>query len=199
MKTAIRFFRLAVLFCFFSDPNRARAAITSGSASIAVANSVTIGKSNSTGFNPTQAGQAYSTGVQFTSIGSGAGAFNEVYAVSGTIAANTNTSFALYGSLVDMLGFTINFVRIKGITVELLTDTTASSITFAGGASNPFLGPLGGTTPTETIANGGVWSNARSDATGWPVNSSTALNIKLVNNDVSNVATYRITLIGATS
>ncbi len=171
-------------------------AINEGRFEVGVTISSSIARTK-TGFRATSSGQGYGSSVALTSIGNGASAFDELYQAVRALAANTSETLDLNGSLVNDLGDTINFARIKTITLELLTDTNSTSITAGNAATNPFVGPLGGTTPTETITNGGFWSNGRKDATGWTVTNNSSDNFKIVNNDASNIATYRITLSGA--
>lgn len=147
--------------------------------------------------NPLRADQSYSSKARFTAIGASANQFSELYSAIRTLAGGANETLDLYGSLTNQLGETINFARVKVIVVELLTTTAASSITVGNAASNVFTGPLGGTTPTVTIANGGGMAFWRSDATGWTVTNSSTDNLKVLNNDGAVVATYRITLIGS--
>lgn len=172
-------------------------AIASGNASVTLSNRHSINKANSGSLNATAVEQNYSTTNQFTSIGAGALAFNEIYCAVRTLAGGASETLDLYGGLTNEIGDTINFARIKSISIELLTTTTASSITVGNAASNPWTGPLGGTTPTITIRNGGFFAASCSDATGFTVTNASADSLKVLNNDGSNTATYRLTLIGA--
>jgi hypothetical protein len=144
------------------------------------------------------------TNVPYSSVGAGANQFSEIYCAVRTLSASSNETLNLYGSLTDPFGNTISFARVKSITFELLTTSTgasanASSITWEGGVSDPWVGPLGGTTPTVNVLSGGYSAFATPGATGWVVTSGSVENIKVVNNDSGNAATYRITVIGSTT
>lgn len=174
-------------------------AITTASGSFALATSFKVVKAN-TSLNPTNSSQSFNTVLSFTSAGAGAGAFNEQYVAVRTLAGGATETLDLYGSLTNLVSETINFARIKYIGIELLTTTTATSITVGNAASNGFVGPFGAATHTITIRNGGFWGVGCADATGLgTVTNSSTDNLKIANNDGSNTATYRITLIGATS
>ncbi len=52
----------------------------------------------------------------------------------------------------------IAFTKIKAFQILPLTvGDSGDDLTFSGGASNPWVGPLGGTAPTYTIKAGGSW------------------------------------------
>jgi hypothetical protein len=172
-------------------------AISSGGGSVIVSTGYNIARDRTSPLNPVKVEDGFNTAVLFSSIGSGAAAFNEIYCDIRTLAISTSETLDLYGSLLNPLGETINFARIKCIVVELLTTTAAASITVGNAASNPWLGPLGGTTPTMQVRNGGAWASTCSDATGWPVANGSTDNLKILNDSASAVATYRLTLIGA--
>jgi hypothetical protein len=174
-------------------------AITQGQVSISLSSKVSIGKSR-TPLNATTDDQSYNTTLSMGSIGAGSGAFDQVYTDVRTLAGGASETLDLYGSLVNAFNETINFARIKSISVELLTTTLATSITVGNAASDPWTGPLGGTTPTVTIRNGGFFAVGCTDATGiGTVTNASADKLKILNNDGAVTATYRITIIGATT
>ncbi len=174
-------------------------AITGGGCGVVVATSTTISKTK-TGFNPTVSQQSYKSSVDYTSIGNGANAFDQLYQALRTINANTSETLDLYGSLVNDLNETINFVRIKSILIEMMNAAVNSStgILVGNSTNTQFNGPISAN-GTESVVKGGIYFNGRSDATGWPVVNSSSDLLKIANADNTNAATYRITLIGATS
>ncbi len=172
-------------------------AITSGSAQVTIGVGYDISKAL-TGRNPVRSQQQRNSSVKFTSIGNGVGAFDQVYDAVRTLGNAANETLDLSGSLVNDFGETVTFVRIKSLTIQL-DSGGATSITVGNTATNPFFGPLSGSnTVAETIRAGGHWSNGGGDATGWNVANNSSDNLKILNNDTNN-ASYRITVIGATS
>ncbi len=173
-------------------------AITGGQAGITIVNKVNVEKAV-TSLNPTTSQQGYQTALAMNTIGAGAGAFDQAYTAVRTLVGAASEDLDLYGGLTNVFGETINFVRIKAISIELLATTAASSITVGAAASHAWLGPLGGTTPTITIRNGGFYATGCTDATGFPVANGTTDVLKINNDDAAITATYRITLVGSTS
>ena len=66
------------------------------------------------------------------------------YDLTALTSASTNTGNA-------------TFAKIKVMGIYNNETTAGHDITVSGGASNPFVGPLGGTTPTYTIKAGTAW------------------------------------------
>jgi hypothetical protein len=136
------------------------------------------------------------------------GGADEVYHSLLSISASGNVTINLQ-SFTDIAGqATISLARIKGFRIHLLgandaaPDGTAgnacSSITVGGGASNPNVLNMAGTTPTITINNGSVLHYQDGSASGITVDSS-HLNLKIVNNDSGVAAKVLITVIGGTA
>jgi hypothetical protein len=153
-----------------------------------------------TGVSPNVGQQAsFTTSISYVNgANAAANQCDLLYVVTGTIAASGNTVLALNGSATDFFGLTINMLRVKAMYVALTTATSATSIQ-VGGGSNPMINYLSGTTPTVNVRNGGVMLLGCLDTTGWPVTASTGMNVKLLNNDGANVATYNCAFIGASA
>lgn len=98
-------------------------------------------------------------------------------------------------ALVGPLGEAINFARVKAIII-LPDPTNVSDIVLAGGATNPFLGPLGGTTPSLTAPPNAQISLVNPTAAGWAVASGNA-NLKLSNDGGSAAVTGKLIIVGA--
>ncbi len=179
--------------------------ISSGLYSISANIGFTINKTN-VSLNDTGSSQGFGTSVQRSAIGTGANNFNEGYCAVRTLNANTSETLDLSGSLVNLLGETIAFARVYGLSIELLNTAqggntaTSTSIAIGNANSNQFQGPLSANS-TETVKNGGVWINALSqvEGTGWNVANNSSDNLKITNLDASNIAVYRIFIPGATS
>lgn len=104
-------------------------------------------------------------------------------------------------TLVDLFNQPAIFARIKSVTLILLDAADGGSTTAkitVGGGTNPFLGPLGGTTPTHEIENGGVWCWATPDATAYAVVNGTNDRLHLAN-ATGTAGLVRIIVKGAAS
>lgn len=128
--------------------------------------------------------------------GTATGLADLMFADTRTLAASANESLDLAGSLVDPLGAVLTFVKIKAIWVKANSANTNSVIVGAG--TNPFVGPLGGTTPTVTIPPGGVMLLVHPGA-GWTVTASTGDILKFANSSSGTGVTYDLILIGTSA
>lgn len=132
--------------------------------------------------------------------GTGANQNDLVYQVQGTLAGSATVDLDLSGVLTDAEGTTIAFARIKEIIIENLSaDPNTAAHLDAGGGSNPFIGPMSGTTPKDETRVGGITVKACADATGWAVTAATGDIFRLTNKHASQVCTYRITFVGASA
>lgn len=117
-----------------------------------------------------------------------------VFSDQRTLTASSTETLDL-SSLVGPLGEAVAFAKIKAILIKASPNNTNSVIVGAAG-SNPFLGPLGGTTPTLTIPPGGEILLAAPKA-GWAV--STAVNLKLANSSSGSSVIYDIIITGTSA
>jgi hypothetical protein len=131
--------------------------------------------------------------------GTGAtGTADLMYSTQTTIAGGGTLNIDLAGSLTDFFGNVITFARIKVMKIELTTDTTATSI-LIGDHASPWATWLAGTNPRVRVYNGGCMLLAGTNATMYAVTAGSADGLKIVNEDGSNTATVKITLIGSTA
>lgn len=116
-----------------------------------------------------------------------------------TVATASNDDIDLAGSLSDAFGSTITFAEIVAILViNAPIDGTANTTDLTiGAATNPFVGFLGGTTPTVgPIKPGGVFFIFAGDAAGiGTVTASTADILRIANSSGAS-ATYQICILG---
>jgi hypothetical protein len=127
--------------------------------------------------------------------GSGVDGADTLYTQEINIAASSSETLDL-ATLTDPIGDSIDFARIKAIII-LADVANTNDIVLGGGASNPFLGPLGGTTPTIATEPGGLTLLMNRTATAWAVNGSTAHTIKLTNSSSGTGVTGQLIIIGA--
>jgi hypothetical protein len=124
--------------------------------------------------------------------GTGAGQASQLYASDGrSLATGANETLDLT-NLTDPLGNAINFTRVMAIEIVANAANT-TTLTVGAAASNPFLGPLGGTAPTVALKAGERMLFAASASSGW--STSSANNLK-VSNAAGATATYSIKVVG---
>lgn len=129
-------------------------------------------------------------------LGSGTGAGNAdiAYVARRSLAATTSENLDLAGVLTDVFGSTITAAKVKAILV--VADTSnAGDLVIGAAATNPFVGPLGGTTPTVAVRPGGLLLIADPQL-GWTVTAGTGDLLK-VNNLGAGTAGYRISVIAS--
>jgi len=130
--------------------------------------------------------------------GTGADQADKVFSDQRTLTASATEDLDLAGSLVDALGATITFARIKALIIRAASGNTNNVVIGAAGA-NPWTGPLGGTTPTITLRPGGLVCLIAPDATAWAVTAGTGDLLKVANSAGSTSVTYDIVIIGASA
>lgn len=128
--------------------------------------------------------------------GSGSGQANKVFADQRTIGASSNESLDLAGSLVDPLGATLTFTKIKALLAKAAAGNT-NNVVIGGAGSNTWVGPFGDATDTIAVKPGGVALLVAPDAAGWAVTASTGDILKIANSGGTTGVTYDIVIIGA--
>lgn len=113
-----------------------------------------------------------------------------LYAGTRTVVAAGET-LNLTSSLTDPFGNTLNFARVKAILVAAASTNTDNVVMGAAG-SNPFLGPLGGTTPTVAVPPGGTMM-VTAPPSGWTVGS--AVNLKFASGGSTSIK-YNLVIVG---
>lgn len=154
--------------------------------------------SNSLPWGAVSNSHSFNYSVRLTD-GTAANNANRLYVTETTLAASTNVDFDLAGTLLDLFGNTITFVKVKFIYVELLTTTTASAIAVGGHGSAAFATWLGDASDTVKVLNGGCLFLGAPGNVGYAVTATTADILRLTNLDGSNVATYRLGIAGTSA
>lgn len=111
-----------------------------------------------------------------------------------TLASAANESLDLNASLTDAFGASVALLHVK--LLAIYADPNNTTTLTVGAGTNPFVGPLGGTTPTIALAPGCL-SLHTYPTTGWPVVASTGDILKVTNGSGAS-ANYSI-LIGGVS
>jgi hypothetical protein len=144
----------------------------------------------------TVASLAYEKAIELAS-GTGADQADRVFSDERTLAGSASEDLDLAGSLVDALGTTITFARIKAIYIENLA-TGANQVIVGAAASNAFTGPFGASTHTVAVRAGGLLAMICRDATGWAVTAGTGDLLKIANSTSGSIQ-YRIVIIGCSA
>lgn len=133
--------------------------------------------------------------IAFTN-GTTAGLADLLWADERTVASASNDDLDLAGVLVSAFGATLTMVRMVGIVIINAPKNSATPNTTnltIGGAINPFIGFLGGTTPTiGPIRPGGYVSLGCSDALGIGTITAGTADILRIANSSGAAATYQI-------
>lgn len=148
------------------------------------------------------AGYSYSNSM---ANGTGAAQADLVYILDTTLAAGATLNVDLAGTVTNVFGTTLTFARVKVIYLELLDDTTASSVLLGGHATAALANwitsadTLDNDQPKVRVRNGGVFLLSAPDATAYVVTATTEDLLTLTNADGSNIATYRLVIIGSSA
>lgn len=136
--------------------------------------------------------------VQAITDGTTANKADILYAAERTVASATDDDIDLAGVLSDAFGATITAAELVGILVinegaDGVANTTDLTI---GGGSNPFVGFLGGTSPTITpIKPGGAFMLFAGDAAGIGTVTAGTGDILRISNSSGASADYQICII----
>jgi hypothetical protein len=115
----------------------------------------------------------------------------DLSAASANLANDSTATFANIGGVIF-------WVPLPTSVPSLGISSQASSVTFGGAGTSPWIGPFGTSTSTITIPKGGIGSFYRLNSDYWSV-GSTNKNLQIVNNDAVNSATVLIFLVGKDS
>lgn len=139
-------------------------------------------------------------------FGTGAGKANQIFHDRRTLAGGASETLDLSGVLVNPLGGTVTFAKVKAIILLNRSDealgahtATDAEVALGGAAADEFVGPFQTAGDAIGVPAGGVFFIATRDAAGWAVvNDYTgdADLIKVTNLDGVDQALYDIILIG---
>lgn len=113
------------------------------------------------------------------------------------LAASTSEELDLAGSLSDVFGATLTFVKIRGIYISAAA-ANGGNIVVGGASSNAFAGPFADDTdkielPAEAYLE---WVNPKG---GWAVTAGTGDLLKIENDDSGASGTYTIQIVGTSA
>jgi hypothetical protein len=131
---------------------------------------------------------SYGTGTTAASIDF---AFQHTY----TLAAGASTTLVL-SALIDDIGRTVAFARIKTLELKITVKTANDSLTCGGAASNPITSLMGGTTPTFTVRR--YHLVIADDATGFVVAAGSSDQLKITNSGTASM-TFIVSISGCSA
>jgi hypothetical protein len=133
--------------------------------------------------------------------GNGNDQANRVYRSSRSLAISTSENIDLYdfAGATDALGQTYALSKVKALAIRNTSTDTGATITIGAASSNPWTGPLGGTTPTITLTPGTTAQGVLLlvNGAGWTVTDASAHLLKIINNSGSVTASYEIAVVGS--
>lgn len=131
--------------------------------------------------------------------GTGAGLADRLFSDQRTLAASATEDLDLAGALVDTLGGTTVFARVKGLLVAAAAGNT-NNVVVGAAAANPWATLLGAT-GTITLRPGAffVAVAGTADATGWAVTAGTGDLLKVANSAAGTPVVYDVHVIGASA
>lgn len=130
------------------------------------------------------------------SPGAASGQADKLFSDERTLAASATENLDLAGSLVDPLGGTLTFAKVKAIIVYAAAANT-NSVCVGAAASNTFTGPFLDATDAICVKPGGML--VISDPVGWTVTASTGDILKVTNSSSGTGVTYKVIVLGASS
>lgn len=128
--------------------------------------------------------------------GSGAGKADRMFSDRRTLAASATEDLDLAGALLDDLGGTAAFARVKGLIISASKDNTNNVV--VGAASSNAWAALLNATGTITLRPGATFCAVAgvADATGWAVTGGTGDLLKIANSAGGTSVIYDIVVIG---
>lgn len=133
--------------------------------------------------------------------GTTAGQSDRVFVDERSVAASTNDDIDLAGSLVDAFGATLTFVQMTALLIINAPKTPGAAANLSnltiGLGSNPFLGFLGGTTPTiGPLRPGAALLLMCGGAGGIGTVTAATADILRIANGAGGTAVYQIGVLG---
>lgn len=130
------------------------------------------------------------------SSGTGAGKADLRFADTRTLSASATEDLDLAGSLADIFGATLTFVKIKGLYVKA-ADANTNNVVLGNATSNAWAALLGAT-HTLTLRPGASIQlmTGQADATAYAVTAGTGDLLKVANSGAGTSVTYDIVIVG---
>lgn len=130
--------------------------------------------------------------------GTAANQADQIWSDNRTITASGTDPLDLAGSLVDALGVTLTFARVKGLIVVAAAGNT-NDVVIGGAASNTFINWVGDATDKVKVKPGGILALFAPGPTGYPVTAATGDQLLIANSGAGTTVTYDVVIIGASA
>jgi hypothetical protein len=130
--------------------------------------------------------------------GVAAGQADLLFSDTRTLAASASESLDLAGGLVDALGATLTFARVKGLLVYAAPGNT-NDVIVGGAAANAWVGPFADATDKAKVKPGGLGLWFAPGATAYPVTAGTGDLLQVANSGAGTSVTYDVVIIGASA
>lgn len=129
--------------------------------------------------------------------GTGADQADKLFMDTRSLAGTTAESLDLAASLVDGLGGTITFVKIKGIFIRAGAANNGN-LAIGGAGANDFVNWVASATDIINVRPGGIFMLWATEATAYAVTAGTGDLLK-INNTGAGAGTYDIALVGTSA
>lgn len=110
--------------------------------------------------------------------GAGANQASEVWHDTRTLTTGANETLDLNGALLDALGNSVTFTKVK---ILMIRNKGTTVLTVGGAATNGFVSPFGTATDTVKVQPGGMLLLFAPDVNGYGVTAATADQLKIAN------------------
>lgn len=158
---------------------------------------MSLAYADQSGVQPKQANVGLSPSFTITS-GTGANQADKIYAETITIAASGSATRDLAGSLTDVFGVALTFVKVKGIFVSAASANTNNVLIGNAGATQ-FLGPFGAAAHTVAVLPGGLAAFVAPNAAAWAVAAGSADVLGFANSSSGTSVTFDLVIIGTSA
>jgi len=129
--------------------------------------------------------------------GTASGKADQIFADTRTLSASATEDLDLAASLVDALGTTLTFVKVKAIYIKAASGNT-NNVEVTPAAANGFLGAFNAAADQVDIAPGGMFL-VTAPAAGWSVTAGTGDLITVTNSAGSTAVTYDVVIVGTSA
>lgn len=126
--------------------------------------------------------------------GTGANQAKQIWTDTRTLTASSTENLDLSGTLVNALGVTLVFTKIKAVIVVADSGNT-NNVNVGGAASNTML-LFGDPTDIVPVRPGGMFALTAPDSTAYAVTAATGDILKVANSSSGTSVTYTIIVIG---
>lgn len=127
--------------------------------------------------------------------GSGANQADKIFTDSRQLAASATENIDLAGVLVDALGATLAFTKIKALLIRAKS-TNVNDVLVGGAATNGFIAWVGAATDVVKVKPNGMLLVTAPDVNGLAVTAGTADLLKIANSGAGSAVDYDIVVIG---